>query len=155
MLPIVRGAFRLTHDPDLRFTPSGKAVASLRLVADKKKKDEATQEWVDDKVCFLRGTAWDKMAENVAESFVKGDLVLLEGALETRNYEVDGEKRVSLEVNIYDIGPSVKWNVAKQERTTRSGAASGASQPSGGGQPQPTAADPWQTPAGQPDEPPF
>lgn len=156
MLPIVKGTFRLVDDPELRFTPGGKAVASVRLVADKKKKEG--EEWVDDKVCWLRGTAWERMAENIAESFQKGDLVIVEGSLETRSYEVEGEKRQSYDVNIFEIGPSIKWRPAKIERTERSGAGSAASQQAGGGQgqqaPASPAADPWATPA-QGEEPPF
>lgn len=164
MLPSVEGEFRVASDPELRFTPSGKAVASLLLVADKKKKNESTGEWEDDKVCWLRATAWDRMAENIAESCQKGDLIVVRGALETRNYETqEGEKRTSLEVNIYDVGMSIRWNSARVERTSRQqggGAAPAASQATGGGQSQPAAAspgaaDPWGTPAADTGEPPF
>lgn len=158
MLPTIDGVFRLVDDPELRFTPSGKAVSSMRIVADKKKKEG--DEWVDDKVCWLNASAWERMAENIAESFQKGDLVIIKGALETRSYENrEGEKRQSYDVNIYEIGPSVRFNPAKVERTQRQRADSGASQPSGEGQSQPAAAspaaDPWATPPGGSEEPPF
>ena len=143
-LPTVMGEFRLVDDPLLKFTPSGKAVASIRLAASSRKKDEASGEWKDDKQCFLRGTVWDKTGEYVAESLRKGDLVEVRGALETRNYETsDGEKRTSLEVNIWSIAASLKYaevTIKKAERLSQS-ADDGR----------------WEAPApsSQPDQPPF
>lgn len=159
MLPIISGEFRLVADPELRFTPSGIGVASLRLVADKQKKVEENGEtkWVDDKVCWLNGTAWGRqggggLAENVAESLRKGDLVEVRGALETRNYETaDGEKRTSLDVNIYSIGPSLRFRPILHSdgagnKVTREGAVAPGETPASD--------DPWATPAST-DEPPF
>ena len=138
MLPKVHGEFRVVADPELRFSPSGVAVGSMRMVANSRKKDESTGEWVDDKVCWLKATAFKKVAENMAESFVKGDLVVIEGRLQTEEWEKDGVKHQSYVVMVDEIGPSIRWAPARIERADRS---------SGGGQVQRSAApageDPW------------
>lgn len=146
MLPQIFGEFRVVADPELKFTQGGMAVANMRIVADSKKK--VGEEWVDDKVCWLRATAFKKQAENVAESFVKGSLVVITGRLQTEEWEKDGEKRQAYTVLIDNIGPSARWNPTKSVAADRGSGSSGSS--SSGG-------DPWATPQtnGVDDEPPF
>lgn len=148
MLPTVCGEFRVVEDPDLRFTPSGAAVSNLRLVASSRKKDEATNEWKDDKTCWINGTCWRDLAENVAESLRKGDLVEVRGRLETRNYEDrDGNKRSSMDLTIDSIGPSLRFRAVPHS----DGAGSKVTRSS-----EPDTTDPFATPAaGQTEEPPF
>lgn len=149
MLPIVTGEFRVVDDPELRFTPAGKAVASFRLAANSRKKNESTGEWEDDKTCFLNADCWERVAENVAESITKGALVTVKGRLETRTYENrDGEKRTSLDLHVDDIGASLRYDPAKVMRSERrsEGSAPAASAP---------ADDPWASPPPSSDEPPF
>ena len=142
-LPQVAGEFRVVDDPELRFTPSGKAVANIRLVANSRKKDESG-EWVDDKVCWLRGSIWDQQAENMVESITKGMLVEVRGRIETREYEKDGEKRQAFEILLDSIAPSLRFATAKVSKTERAAGAGGGST---------TAAAPAAAP--QADEPPF
>jgi single-strand DNA-binding protein len=156
MLPQFFGEMRIAGDPALRFTPSGQAVANFRLVATKRKKVEkdGVEEWVDAAECWVNGTLWGRAAENAVESLESGTLVEVRGVLETRNYETkDGEKRTSIDVNLYSITPSLAYataKVSKVERTTGSDAPAGATQ-SGSAAP---ADDPWVT-APSSDEPPF
>lgn len=151
MLPKVVGEFRAVTDPTLRFTPAGMAVTEFRVVADKKKKNESTGEWVEDKVCWLTVVCFKKQAENVAESVVKGTLVTVSGNLQTEAYETkEGEKRQSYKVIADNVGIALTWEPAKTVAVARSSA------------PQEAGGSPWETaPAaggGQPaqtDEPPF
>ena len=150
MLPTVTGEFRVVDDPELRFTPAGKAVASFRLAANSRKKNESTGEWEDDKSCFLNADCWERMAENVAESIEKGMLVVVKGRLETRTYENrEGEKRTSLDLHLDEVGPSLRWDIAKVTKASRT---------EGSGPATATAAapadDPWAAPPSS-DEPPF
>lgn len=163
MLPNLNGEFRLAADPELRFTPSGKAVANARIVASSRKKNEATNEWEDDKECWLNMTVWGAPAENLVESFTKGDLiVIMNGRLETRTFETrEGEKRTAMDVTVDSFGPSLRYASAKITKTQRQDGqnqGSAASQGSSGGQAQSAPAeavqDPWATPQ-QGDEPPF
>lgn len=153
-LPIVNGEFRLTADPELRFAPSGVAVGSVRLVANSRKQDNG--EWVDDKTLFLDGVLFKQYAENVVESLTKGMLVLVSGRLQTEQWEKDGEKRSKVSLLVDHIAPTLQYStvkVTKVERTSGGGQSS-----SGGGQqsrPSAPADDPWATPAGVSDEPPF
>jgi single-strand DNA-binding protein len=147
MLPTITGEFTVVADPELRFTPSGAAVANIRAVANKKKKNEQTGEWVDDKHCWVNLTAWNQMAENVAESIVKGMKVVVTGRLETRDYETsDGQKRISVDVEIFEIGPSLRFATAKVTKAERRSAESTGSRP--------PAEDTWATSPSN-DEPPF
>ncbi|MCW2902235.1 MAG: single-stranded DNA-binding protein [Streptosporangiaceae bacterium] len=118
MLPKIAEVGKLWKDPELRFTPGGKAVCTLSLVFTKKKKTEAGG-WVDDKTFWLRATVWDQQAENCAETLVKGDQILISGELYQREYEQNGEKKQSLELQVYDVGPILKWNSAKINRAER------------------------------------
>ena len=151
-LPRISGEFRVVADPDLKFLPSGKAVANVRLVANSRKKVD--DQWVDDKVCWVRAVAFEKKAENIAESIEKGMLVVVEGRLHTAEYETqDGEKRTSVELMLDTIGPSLSFATAKvtgsgKRDATSSSSGGGVERSSGGGE------DPWGTPP-QGDEPPF
>lgn len=100
---------RLTGDPELRFTPAGVAVANFTVAINKRIKD-ASGEWKDGEPTFLRCNAWREMGENVAESLGRGDLILVRGKLEQRNYETkEGEKRHAYEVAVEYVGASLKW----------------------------------------------
>jgi single-strand DNA-binding protein len=135
MLPKVTGEFRAATDPTLRFTPSGMAVAEFRVVADKKKKDDNTGQWVDDKVCWLSVVCFKKQAENVAESVVKGTLVTVTGNLQTESYETKdtNEKRQKYVVVADNVGIALTWEPAKTVSTQRSSAPAEDPWSSGGG----------------------
>lgn len=155
----------LTNDPELRFTPSGAAVANFTVAATPRTFDRQANEWKDGETLFLRCSVWKDMAENVAESLTKGMRVIIEGRLKSRSYETkEGEKRTVIELEVDEIGPSLKYANAKVNRTQRNssgGGFGGQQQPSAAVAPQ--AADPWATPAANaggwgnsPDqEPPF
>lgn len=154
MLPTITGEARVVADPELRFTPGGKGVASVRLVADRSKKNDAG-EWETVSQIWMSGTMWNSdhgnEAENVAESLTKGDLVVFSGEVSEREYETkDGEKRKSIEVNLRWIAPSLRRASAKVTKTTRS---NGTPDAQGGASAAP-ADDPWATPQ-QPSDPPF
>lgn len=150
----------LTDDPELRFTPSGAAVANFTVASTPRSFDKNTNEWVDGEAMFLRCSIWRQAAENVAESLQRGMRVVVEGRLKARTYETrEGEKRTVFEVEVEEIGPSLKFATAKVTRASRSGGSGGGQsygnqggQPPGGAAP---AADPWATPANPADEPPF
>jgi len=119
MLPIVTGEFRVIKDPELRYSPSGVAVATVRAVANKQKQNEKG-EWVDDKECWVNIKAFNRIAENVAESFEKKDLIFVTGKLETDEWEdKDGNKRTSVNLIADSVGPSIRWNAAHVQRTER------------------------------------
>ena len=154
----------LTGDPELRFTPSGAAVANFTVASTPRTLDKATNEWKDGEALFLRCSIWRQAAENVAESLQKGMRVVVQGRLKQRSYEVNGEKRTSVELDVEEIGPSLKYATAKVNKTTRGsggGGFGGSPAGSGGGAP---ADDPWASSApagggsgggGWSDEPPF
>lgn len=136
----------LTSDPELRFTPSGSAVANFTIASTPRTFDKNSNEWKDGETLFLRASVWREVAENVAESLTKGMRVIAEGFLKSRTYEKDGEKRTVIEFEIQEIGPSLKYANAKVNRTQRSGGTnsgtapgsvppSGAQQQWGGNQP--------------------
>lgn len=151
MLPTVSGEFRVVNDAELRFTPSGMAVATCRIVANGRKFDKDKNEWVDDKECWLRLTAFKRLAENMAESCIKGRLVNVTGQLQTESYETkEGEKRQSYTVLANTIGMSMAFAPAKPDATERTAAAPAT----------PGGEDPFATPAPaaaatQEDDPPF
>lgn len=132
-LPTLSGLGRLTDDPQLRFTPSGKAVVKVRLAFNSRRKNPQTQEWEDGDVFFVDGTAWDREAENIAESLEKGHEVFVTGRMKTRQYEKDGQKRFATDLMIDAIAPSLKFATAKVEKNAREG--------NGGG--RSAAGDPW------------
>jgi single-strand DNA-binding protein len=154
----------LTADPELRFTPSGAAVASFTIASTPRTFDKNTNEWKDGEALFLRCSIWRQAAENVAESLQRGMRVIAQGRLKQRSYETrEGEKRTVIELEVDEIGPSLKYATAKVNRTQRgssSGGGYGSSGSEGGGGGSAPADDPWgSAPAasggGFSDEPPF
>lgn len=159
----------LTADPELRFTPSGAAVANFTVASTPRIYDRQSGEWKDGEALFLRCNIWREAAENVAESLTRGARVIVSGRLKQRSFETkEGEKRTVMEVEVDEIGPSLKYATAKVNKAGRSGGGSGgfgSGAPSGGGGSRPAAAasneDPWgSAPAsgsfgGSDDEPPF
>jgi len=116
----------LVDDPELRFTPSGAAVAKFRVASTPRYLDKQTNEWKDGESLFLQCQIWRQAAENVAESLTKGMRVILSGRLKQRSYETkEGEKRTVFEVEVDEVGPSLRSATAKVTRTQR--AAGGAS----------------------------
>jgi single-strand DNA-binding protein len=150
----------LTADPELRFTPSGAAVASFTVASTPRNFDKNSNEWKDGDALFLRCSIWRQAAENVAESLQRGMRVVVTGRLKQRSYETrEGEKRTVYELDAEEVGPSLKYATAKVNRTQRGSSGGGFGGDSSGGAP---ADDPWASsgPAaassgGYSDEPPF
>lgn len=116
-------AGNLTSDPELRFTPAGHAVANFTVAANSRIFDKATNDWKDGDCVFLKCSIWRQAAENVAGSLEKGSAVILTGKLKQRSYETkEGEKRTSFEVDVDEIGVSLKNATAKITKTSRSSA---------------------------------
>ena len=149
----------LTADPELRFTPSGAAVANFTVASTPRTFDRQANEWKDGEALFLRCSIWRQAAENVAESLTKGARVVVTGRLKQRSYETkEGEKRQVVELEVDEIGPSLRYATAKVTRAAR-GSSGGGGGFGGGGGGQATE-DPWgSAPAsgggGFSDEPPF
>ncbi|QWF22149.1 single-stranded DNA-binding protein [Nocardioides sp. LMS-CY] len=136
----------LVDDPELRFTPSGAAVANFRIASTPRTFDRQTNEWKDGDALFLSCSVWRQAAENVAESLQRGMRVIVQGRLRQRSYETrEGEKRTVIELEVDEVGPALKYATAKVTRTTRQGGGGGY----GGGAPQGGGGgdDPWATPA--------
>jgi single-strand DNA-binding protein len=155
----------LTGDPELRFTPSGAAVANFTVASTTRVLDKQTNEWKDGDTVFLRCNVWRQYAENVAESLTRGMRVIVTGRLKVRQYETrDGGKGTSVECEVDDVGPVLRYATAKVNKVSRGGGggfgdSSGA--PSGGASSS-SNDDPWATNApqggswsGGNDEPPF
>jgi single-strand DNA-binding protein len=159
----------LTDDPELRFTPSGAAVANFTIASTPRVFKRDSNSWEDGDTLFMRCSVWRQYAENVAESLVRGSRVIASGRLKQRSYETrEGEKRTVVELEVEEIGPALRYATAKVQRTQRSGGAGGgfsgggpAGAPSGESA---ASADPWasSTPGSDPwaaasesDEPPF
>ena len=122
----------LVEDPELRFTPSGVAMAKLRFAVNRRFQDR-NSEWQEE-TSFFGGTVWREMAEAVAESLTKGTRVIVTGSLEQRSWETqEGEKRTVVEVIADGLGPSLRWAQAQVEKTSRTTAEGGAPAPAGGG----------------------
>jgi single-strand DNA-binding protein len=146
----------LTADPELRFTPSGAAVANFTVASTPRFLDKQSGEWKDGEALFLRCNIWRQAAENVAETLTRGMRVIVSGRLRQRSYETrEGEKRTVVELEVDEIGPSLRYATAKVNKVSR-GSGSGGFGGSGG-----QADDPWGSapPAGAggtaEDEPPF
>jgi single-strand DNA-binding protein len=110
----------LTADPELRFTPSGAGVTNFTVASTPRTFDKASGEWKDGDALFLRCSIWRQAAENVAESLVKGARVIVSGRLKQRSYEKDGEKRTVYELDVDEVGPSLKYATAKVNKVQRS-----------------------------------
>lgn len=116
----------LTADPELRFTNNGVALASFTIASTPRTFDRQTNEWKDGETLFLRGTVWREYAENVANSLTKGQRVIARGNLRQRSYETkEGEKRTSYELDIDEIGPSLRYATAQVQRTQSRGQGGG------------------------------
>jgi single-strand DNA-binding protein len=116
----------LTDDPELRFTPSGAAVAKFRVASTPRFMDKASGEWKDGEPLFLACNIWRDAAEHVAESLQRGSRVIVTGRLRQRSYETrEGEKRTVIELEVDEIGPSLRYATAKVQKMARSGGASG------------------------------
>lgn len=125
----------LTDDPELRFTPSGAAVAKFRVASTPRFMDKASGEWKDGEPLFLPCTVWRQAAEHVAESLQRGARVIVSGRLKQRSYETrEGEKRTVIELEVDEIGPSLRYATAKVQKMSRSGGSSGGGFGGGGGQ---------------------
>lgn len=128
----------LTGDPELRFTPSGAAVANFTIASTPRNFDRQTNEWKDGDTLFLNCSIWRQAAENVAESLQKGMRVVAQGRLKARSYETrEGEKRTVMELDVEEVGPSLKYATAKVTRAARSDGGGGGGFSGGGGN------DPW------------
>jgi len=142
----------ITGDPELRFTPSGAAVANFTVASTPRQFDRQSNEWKDGETLFMRCSVWRDAAENVAESLQRGTRVIVSGRLKSRSYETkEGEKRTVIEMEVDEVGPSLRYATAKVNKTQRGGGGggfggSGGGQQgggwSGGGQQQ---EDPWAT----------
>lgn len=143
----------LVDDPELRFTPSGAAVANFRIASTPRTFDRQTNEWKDGDALFLSCSVWRQAAENVAESLQRGMRVIVQGRLKQRSYETrEGEKRTVVELEVDEVGPALAFATAKVTRASRSGGGGGYS--GGGQQARPQSGggnDPWATPAPQGD----
>src|ERR1700689_1793631 len=116
----------LTADPELRFTPSGAAVASFTVASTPRTLDRGTNEWKDGEALFLRCSIWRQAAENVAESLTRGSRVIVSGRLKQRSYETrEGEKRTVVELEVDEVGPSLRYATAKVNRTQRGSSTGG------------------------------
>jgi single-strand DNA-binding protein len=124
----------LVDDPQLRYTPTGNAVANFRVASTPRFLDKATNEWKDGDSLFLTCNVWRQPAENVAESLQRGMRVIVSGRLRQRSYETrEGEKRTVYEIEVDEVGPSLRNASAKVTRSTRSGAGGGGGGGFGGG----------------------
>ena len=138
----------LTADPELRFTPSGSAVANFTIASTPRTFDKQSNEWKDGEALFLRSAVWREAAENVAETLTKGMRVIAQGRLQQRKYTTkEGEDRTVIEFEVDEIGPSLRFASAKVTRTNRSGGGNRGtqSQPQQNAprQSQPPTSDPW------------
>ncbi len=150
----------LVDDPQLRYTPTGQAVASFRVASTPRFLDKNTNEWKDGDSLFLSCNVWRQAAENVAESLMRGMRVIVSGRLKQRSYETkEGEKRVVYEIEVDEVGPSLRYASAKVNKSSRATGGQGSGGQAGYGSPGGRASeDPWASePAdgGFSDEPPF
>jgi single-strand DNA-binding protein len=135
----------LTADPELRFTPSGAAVANFTVASTPRTFDKQTNEWKDGEALFLNCSVWRQAAENAAESLQRGMRVIVSGRLKARSFETrEGEKRTVFEIDVDEVGPSLKYATAKVTKTSRQGGGQG-----GGGFGGQGGDDPWATGGGQ------
>jgi single-strand DNA-binding protein len=151
----------LTADPELRFTPSGAAVANFTVASTPRTFDRQSGEWKDGEALFLRCNIWRQAAENVAETLTRGSRVIVNGRLKQRSYETrEGEKRTVVELEVEEIGPSLRYATAKVNKVSRGGGGGGFGGSSSGG----PGDDPWGSApvagsggggGGMDDEPPF
>jgi single-strand DNA-binding protein len=140
----------LTGDPELRYTPNGDVVANFTIASTPRLFDRQANEWRDGQALFLRCSLWRQPAEHVAQSLNKGYRVIVTGRLKQRSFETrEGEKRTVIELDVDEVGPSLRYATATATRITRGNATT--TPPASA----PPHADPWSAPAGSHDEPPF
>lgn len=136
----------LVADPELRFTNGGLAVANFTIASTPRTFDRASNEWKDGEALFLRASCWREFAEHVAGTLTKGSRVIAQGRLRQRSYETaEGEKRTSMELEIDEIGPSLRYATAQITRAPRDGSAPRAAQQGSGGTVGATTGEPWAT----------
>ena len=124
----------LAADPELRFTPSGAAVANFTVASTPRTFDRQSQEWKDGEALFLRCNVWRQAAENVAESLTRGSRVIVSGRLKQRSFDTkEGEKRTVIELEVDEIGPSLRYATAKVTRASRGEGGGGFGGGGGGG----------------------
>lgn len=155
----------LTSDPELRYTQNGLAVANFTIASTPRNFDRASSEWKDGESLFLRASVWREFAEHVAGSLTKGSRVIATGRLKQRSYETkEGEKRTSFELEIDEIGPSLRYATASLTRVQSGSSPRGGQAPAAHGnddpwaatqQPQVGGGDVWNSPGGFSDETPF
>ena len=157
----------LTSDPELRYTQSGLAVANFTIASTPRNFDRASNDWKDGEALFLRASCWREFAEHFAGSLTKGSRVIATGRLKQRSYETkEGEKRTSIELEVDEIGPSLRYATAQVTRAASSPRDGGAPRGgAGGGQvaeepwaasaPAASGGDVWNTPGSYSDETPF
>jgi len=159
----------LTSDPELRYTQNGLAVANFTIASTPRSFDRASNDWKDGEALFLRASVWREFAEHVAGSLTKGSRVIATGRLKQRSYETkEGEKRTSIELEVDEIGPSLRYATAQVTRTSSSregggavggggarGGAPVADEPWAASAPDAAAGDVWNTPGNYNDETPF
>lgn len=110
----------LTADPELRFTPNGSPVANFTVAATPRRYDPTTNEWIDGETVFMRCTAWRDLGENIAESLHKGHRVIVTGRLRANTWQTDdGQNRTTLELDVDEIGPSLRWATARVVKVRR------------------------------------
>ena len=123
----------LTADPELRFTPSGAPVANFTVASTPRTFDRATSEWKDGDAMFINCSVWRQAAENVAETLTKGMRVIVQGRLKSRSYETrEGERRTVFEIEVDEVGPSLRYATAKVNRTSGGGGGGGGYSQQGG-----------------------
>jgi len=155
----------LTSDPELRYTQNGLAVANFTIASTPRNFDRASNDWKDGEALFLRASVWREFAEHVAGSLTKGSRVIATGRLKQRSYETkEGEKRTSIELEVDEIGPSLRYATAQVTRAASSRDGGSAAPRGGGGAPvaeepwaasAPAGGDVWNTPGNYTDETPF
>ena len=124
--PTITFVGNLTGDPELRFTPSGAAVSNFSVAVNERKFNKQTSEWEEGDTTFIRCAVWNEYAENVAESLEKGSRVIVTGTLRVRTWDKDdGETGTSVECNVDEVGPSLRWASARVTRTGKAADARG------------------------------
>ena len=145
----------LTSDPELRYTQNGLAVANFTIASTPRNFDRASNEWKDGEALFLRASVWREFAEHVASSLTKGARVIATGRLRQRSYETkEGEKRTAIELEVDEIGPSLRYATASITRSASAGRGGSGSDEPWGSAPA-VGADPWNTPGVPSDDTPF
>lgn len=140
--PTITVIGNLTADPELRFSPSGAAVANMTIASTPRTFNKQSSEWVDGETLFLRASIWREAAENAAESLQKGMRVVAVGLLKSRSYDTkEGEKRTVMELELEEIAPSLRYATAKVQRSQRG---------NGGGAPASSTGGAWTPPGTTP-----